>query len=630
MSAYLDNYLKRVGEAKGPRLVDALKKSAEEFAEKHIETFDYNSHISGLLYGHVQSGKTGQMLAIAAAAADKGFKFFVLVTTDNVLLHKQTLERAKTFLGGFMAGFNVLGEMDEEAFITRGLQMPTIIVLKKNSSVLKTWANNISSNALYKDEPLFLLDDEADASSLNTKVNQHEQSTINSLLEKISRQAPSGMYLHVTATPQSLVLQISNSNWKPQFSFYLPPGEGYLGGDFFYGEESKNLIETEDNERDDLLKAEHVPIGLRKAVLHFLIASSDLFLTKEKPVCSMLIHPGARISEHATVRTKVEKFLEGVKNDLIANSQTLEFDLRDAWQDFSKTKDGIKSFEDVMKFLRSGMPSVNIVVLNSKTPEGAVYDKGLNIVIGGNTLGRGVTFPGLQVVYYCRSAKTPQADTYWQHARVFGYDRDPGLCRIFSPKPLIKLFRELNDANNALFETLRQKGPQAVSILSPAGTKPTRMSVVLREDLMIVAGGVNYFPLLPTSANLTEIDKELGAKDDERDISLDEAEKLLRLAGVEKTDLWNQHSFPDCIETLRKNNVKYDCRLIVRTERSISKGTGTLLSPTDREIGAQHEDRLVLTMYRLKGEASKGWQDKPLWVPNIKFPNGTYFYYQLK
>lgn len=630
MSAHLDNYLKRVGEAKGPRLVDALKKNAEEFAKKHIETFDYNSRISGLLYGHVQSGKTGQMLAIAATAADKGFKFFVLVTTDNVLLHKQTLERAKTFLGGFMAGFNVLGEMDEEAFLTRGLQMPTMLVLKKNSSVLKTWANNISSNALYKEEPLFLLDDEADASSLNTKINRQEQSTINALLEKISMHAPSCMYLHVTATPQSLVLQIAQSNWKPKFSFYLPPGDDYLGGDFFYGEESKNLIETDDNERNDLLKAEHIPIGLRRAVLHFLIASSDIFLTKEKPVCTMLIHPGLRISEHATVHTKVEKFLVGVKNDLIANSSTLELDLRDAWEGFSKTKKDIASFEDIMKFLRSDMPSVSILVLNSQTPDGAVYDKGLNIVIGGNTLGRGVTFPSLQVVYYCRSAKTPQADTYWQHSRVFGYDRDPGLCRIFSPTPLIKLFRELNDANNALFETLKKKGPQAVSILTPAGTKPTRMNVVLREELMVVAGGVNYFPLFPISANLKELDAGLGTKDDERNVSLGEAEKILRMVGVEKTDLWNQHSFPDCVETLKKNKVEYDCRLIVRTDRSIGKGTGTLLSPTDRELGKQHDDHLVLTMYRLRGEASKGWQDKPLWVPNIKFPNGTYFYYQLK
>ena len=51
-----------------------------------------------------------------------------------------------------------------------------------------------------------------------------------------------------------------------------------------------------------------------------------------------------------------------------------------------------------------------------------------------------------------------------------------------------------------------------------------------------------------------------------------------------KTDLWNQHSFADCVETLKKT-AKFNCRLVIRTERSISKDTGTLLSPTDRELG---------------------------------------------
>ncbi|MBI2023417.1 restriction endonuclease [Candidatus Giovannonibacteria bacterium] len=625
---YLENYLKRVA-TQSPALEVSLRRSADEFTKKHVDTFDFNSHASGLLYGHVQSGKTGQMLAIASAAADKGFKFFILVTTDNVILHKQTLERAKAALGGFIAGFNVLGEMDEQAFLTRGLQMPTMLVLKKNASVLKTWSNNIDSNPIYKDEPLFILDDEADASSLNTKINQKDQSAINRLLEKINSQAPSSIYLHVTATPQSLVLQVSQSLWKPEYSFYLPPGKGYLGGDFFYGDESKCAIETEDNERDDLLKAEHVPIGLRKAALHFLVAASDLFLTKEKPVCTMLIHPGTRISEHSTVSTKIEKFLEGVKNDLIANSATLEFDLRDAWEEFSKTKASIKSFDEIMQFLRSDMPIISIIVLNSNTPDGAVYDKGLNIVIGGNTLGRGVTFPGLQVVYYCRSSKKPQADTYWQHARIFGYDRDSGLCRIFSPRPLIKLFKELNDANNALFETLRQKGPQAVSILTPAGTRPTRANVVLKDDLMVVAGNVNYFPMLPTDAGLKKLDAELGTSDDERDIPLAEAEKLLNSVTIEKNDLWYQHSFADCVRSLKKH-AKYQCKLIIRTNRSISKGTRTLLSPPDRELASHYNNQLVLIMYRLNGETEKGWNGRPLWVPNIKFPEGTYFYYQMK
>jgi len=473
------------------------------------------------------------------------------------------------------------------------------------------------------------LDDEADAASLNTRVNQNDQSTINRLLEKLNRQAPSSIYLHVTATPQSLVLQAAQSVWKPEYSFYLPPGKSYLGGDFFYGEDSKNLIETEDNERDDLLKADHIPVGLRKATLHFLVAASDIFLTKEKPVCSMLIHPGARISEHSTVSTKIEKFLEGVKNDLIANSPTLEYDLRDAWEEFSKTKPDIKEFSQIMNFLRSDMPIVNIVVLNSNSPDGSVYDKGLNIVIGGNTLGRGVTFPGLQVVYYCRSSKTPQADTSWQHARIFGYDRDRGLCRIFSPRPLIKLFKELNDANNALFETLERKGPQAVSLLTPAGARPTRTNVVFKENLVVIAGGVNYFPVSPTEGSLKNLDETLGTVNKEKDISISEAEKLLGLVTIEKEDLWHQHSFTECVHSLKKS-AKYKCHLVVRTDRSIGKNTRTLLSPTDRALGDQHNGELVVTMYRLNGETDKGWNGRPLWVPNIKFPEGTYFYYQMK
>lgn len=623
---YLDGYLKKATSG-NERLGVALKKSALDFAEKHLDTFDFNSHKSGLLFGHVQSGKTGQMLAIAAAAADRDFKFFILLTTDNVILHKQTLERAKSSLGGFLSGFNVFGETDEEPFLTRKLSTPTLLILKKNAAVLTTWLNNISTNALYKDEPLFVLDDEADASSLNTKVNTQEQSRINHLLERINKFAPSSLYLHVTATPQSLVLQVAISGWKPEFSFYLPPGPNYLGGDFFYGEQSQCLFETDDNERDELLAGEYIPQGLRKSILHFLVAGSALSVVNPKAVCSMLVHPGARTAEHATVKTKIEKFLEGVKTDLIAGSSVLEFDLHDAWKNLSTTKEGIPAFESIFEYLRNEMPGINITVLNSKTPLGSAYDKGLNIVIGGNTLGRGVTFPGLHIVYYCRNAKHPQADTSWQHARIFGYDRDPDLCRIFSPRPLIKLFRELNDANSALFSILREKGPQEVNLMTPKGSKPTRTNVILKESLVVVAGGVNYFPLCPAPKNTTVLDRIVGVTDFDSDISLEQVEEILRKVHVENTDEWNPLTYADCVSTLMRGGGK-GARLIVRVNRSISKNTGTLLSPTDRDLAAHYKDRLVLVMYRIEGEVAKGWDGEPMWVPNIKFPNNVYFYFQ--
>lgn len=104
--------------------------------------------------------------------------------------------------------------------------------------------------------------------------------------------------------------------------------------------------------------------------------------------------------------------------------------------------------------------NISIIPLNSKSfvcrdssnPDALDLSKGFNIVIGGNTLGRGITFPNLQTVYYCRSSKSPQADTYWQHSRIFGYDREKQLVRIFIPQQLYTLFSELNTSNEILIK----------------------------------------------------------------------------------------------------------------------------------------------------------------------------------
>ena len=84
---------------------------------------------------------------------------------------------------------------------------------------------------------------------------------------------------------------------------------------------------------------------------------------------------------------------------------------------------------------------IKILVMNGKNDiESSEYSSGCNFVIGGNTLGRGVTFPGLQTIYYTRTSKKPQADTMWQHSRMFGYDRDPGMMMIYIDEKLYKLF----------------------------------------------------------------------------------------------------------------------------------------------------------------------------------------------
>ena len=71
--------------------------------------------------------------------------------------------------------------------------LPTIVVLKKNARILKLWANIFNSTGFMRGNPLFIVDDEADAASLNTLVNKNRQSSINKYMESIRNGASSSL-----------------------------------------------------------------------------------------------------------------------------------------------------------------------------------------------------------------------------------------------------------------------------------------------------------------------------------------------------------------------------------------------------------------------------------------------------
>ena len=105
---------------------------------------------------------------------------------------------------------------------------------------------------------------------------------------------------------------------------------------------------------------------------------------------------------------------------------------------------------------------------------------------------------------------------------------------------------------------------------------------------------------------------------------------ILELIVLENSSDFDINKYVSCIKALREKRPSVKCRLIVRIDRDISKGTGTMLSPTDRQLGDKFNDDIVLTMYRLVGSTDKGWKGKPLWMPNIKFPEGICFYNTLE
>ena len=232
---YLKAYLQKITDRGNVKLAESIEKTAEEVGDRYLKTFSFTTHEIGLLLGNIQSGKTGQMFGIMCRAADLGFPVFLLLTTDNVVLQQQTLERVQSDLDGFC----VCGENDARLFAENNLIKPAIIVLKKNVRILKLWSNIFGSTGFMKGNPLFVIDDEADAASLNTLVNRDRQSSINRYLDGIKNNASSSLYLQVTGTPQAIFLQTMESGWHPHFTYYFQPGESSLGGNFFFPESGK-------------------------------------------------------------------------------------------------------------------------------------------------------------------------------------------------------------------------------------------------------------------------------------------------------------------------------------------------------------------------------------------------------
>ncbi len=626
MGSHLESYLKNV-EALSPGITPAIKTTIDSLIPKHIKNFSFRDHFTGLLLGNVQSGKTSHVFGIVSAAADEGFSIFVFLTTDNVFLHEQTLKRALQALDTFV----VCGEDEELKFSeAKKARKPIMIVIKKNNRVLKRWKDNLSASKCLEGRPLFIVDDEGDAASLNTKVNQKQQSTINRHLDGMKMLANSSMYLQVTATPQALFLQTLASGWKPEFVYYFPPGAGYLGGDYFYSDPPSPCIRlTPENELDELKKEDgRISEGFRLSLSAFLVTGAHMLLSKSKAVCNFLVHPSVRIADHNRVARRLGEYLNEML-EAIAEDKMGDY-LKESWDDLKKSKSDLIDFDRIHSFLKKVLQEeqVRIFVMNSRGSNVIDCSKGMNIIVGGNSLGRGVTFPVLQTVYYCRTAKLPQADTFWQHCRMFGYDRDRDLMRLYLPPSLLKLFVELNSGNRALLGQITGTSTDGISLLYPPGIKPTRANVVNSETLDVVVGGVNYFPNSPKRKHVKEVDGMLVQYSGEgvHEITLNGVMSLLENFESESKTDWSNTGFINCIKALKASPVENKAVLIVRRDRSISKGTGTLLSPVDRSLGDAIPNYPVLTLYRVNGEQEKGWDGLPLWIPNIKLPEGKNFY----
>ncbi|KAA8783081.1 hypothetical protein EC604_04390 [Paenibacillus amylolyticus] len=602
----------------------------------------------GLLFGQIQSGKTNNMLMSTALAADNGFRLFIILTSDNIWLYDQTLDRINQSLPGMQALGKDQWMMAHPERVQTALQTGGLILMAtKNTHILQSLIDFLEMHCSEGMRPI-IFDDEADQASLNTLLNNDtdDLSGVNEAIVSIRSYFENHVYVQVTATPQSLFLQHSESDFAPEFTVTFEPGNGYVGGEEFF-ETEQNLSPMRlfpDNEVDNIITSdlldveeswEAVPTGLRKALCSFFVAASSKLIAGDGNSFSCVCHVSQRQDPHKRIGQIVNSFVTRVTRsmsdpDSHDSNLIIEY-LREAYDDMILTNDNPPSFQDVIKEINECINSTSVQLLISGS-RSATYSSPFNILIGGNRIGRGVTIKRLLVTYYGRTSKSPQVDTILQHSRMYGYRKnDMDVMRFYISSSLLEIFRGVHESHKQLWSMARQIEPTDMQAIVLSRTthsllRATRTSVVYIDSLAFYMPGKRYFPYTPLIKNVAVLDSMLlpyMGSSQLMQVPIDMLIDILNLTASDETGVgsWDDEAIKTCLKNMK---LMFNNRGFIEVRRTdISRGYRALLSGGSDRFDPSGP---TLTMYRFNGKVEHGWGGQPFWVPNLRFPDGKRYF----
>ncbi|WP_374029381.1 Z1 domain-containing protein [Bdellovibrio bacteriovorus] len=623
---------------------------------------------TGLIYGKVQSGKTNVSVATAALAITNNFKLCVVLTSDNVWLGEQTYERFVDGLrfDGPKVSFcqewkDNLKEMAENFYLDCQSD-GVVLVATKNKKHLGNLLK-LLQNADFDRIPTLIIDDEADNASLNTFANKIPKSvsSINTAIGKIRERAFYSIYLQVTATPQSLLLQGTNHPWQPQFFIKLDPGQNYMGGDLFFGKDiaidetvtsiqPTDYVEFASQEEIDLLnnKGEIVP-SLQLAICTFLLGFAVKKVQKQGggDIFSFLIHTSSKQGSHILASSAINDFLSNLRIALketkgrksyITKTYAVKL-LNDARNILAKTSKRIPSLKTLIQELVSHLNAATISVVNtSSTTKQPRYTKGINFLIGGNKLGRGITIKGLMVTYYGRLANKVQMDTVHQHARMFGYRQDlKDVTRLFVSKEIYFNFRKIHLSDEATRRELFTKPTPNISpVWIGKNLRPTRSNVIPLVKIKGIHLRNSSHPWEPMSEpskvnSLTrKLDKILrGKKRSSWSESLRVSEVAVILSEIpafSNHGSWNSEKIAAALETVAERVSQKYIPIYIMDNSDVKKDLDSnargFVTGSVKKIVPKN--KLCIILQRLNGDMAAGWDGVPFYVPTVIWPNSNY------
>ena len=337
-------------------------------------------HRTGLVVGHVQSGKTLSFTTVIALARDNGIPLVIVAAgTKNPLLG-QTVERllADLRVNGIpgpprwlhirnpdTASRQTIEHAIEEwrdPTIPRAEKATLLLTVMKQHQRLDN-LNTLLGSLDLDGVPALIIDDEADQASLNTRVNQNAESTTYSRLVALRRHLPSHTFLQYTATPQAPLLINIIDVLSPQFVKVLEPGEGYVGGEIIFAPNRPyaRVIPAAD------IPAPNNPLGdpppsLLEALRLFFVGVAAGLPTwgPANPNRSMLVHPSRTTDPHYQYFQAIETVVGEWRRILAlaagdADRRELLEDFKEAYDDLITTEPGLAPFAELAERLPAAL-----------------------------------------------------------------------------------------------------------------------------------------------------------------------------------------------------------------------------------------------------------------------------------
>lgn len=514
-------------------LTDVLRnKRSRPWVDEMIRSLDHSSNmvvanlappksieprsVKGLVLGYVQSGKTANFSAVISKAVDSGYRLVVVLAGMHNILRLQTQARLnEELVESKKSACTTLTRVDEFGDFQRKQAVGgdralgagdgfCLVVLKKNSAVLRSfsaWLDGTSKDVLASC-PTLIIDDESDQASVNTAKPENDPTAINDHIRAIVKKFRVSSYVGYTATPFANVLidaSLDDDLYPKDFLVSLDKPVGYVGAEELFGRDAIEpkgaldgipvirTIPEEEAERHSpsrsvkIESSDVITASLSEAIDAFIVGcSARLCRNQWSQHMTMLIHTSQLVSQHTELKSAVDQLILDMKLDRRDGLELLKARLSKLWdRDFVRVSKLFKaaeipSFEAVWRNSEKLIEKLEVIMENHESEERLTYERQepfWGIVIGGNTLSRGLTLEGLTTSFFIRNSKG--YDTLLQMGRWFGYRPNYiDLTRIYVTEELQSKFYHL--------ATVEEEVRDEIKTMAANGERPIDVGLKIR------------------------------------------------------------------------------------------------------------------------------------------------------